>query len=109
MTDIKTRRAALLKRLAELDVRLHAIEDELDAPHSKDWEESAVEREGDEVLEQLGQSGQDEIARIRAALQRIREGEYGYCARCGDDISPERLDVLPDTPLCKTCAAAVAH
>lgn len=108
MTDIQARRAALLKRLSELDHRLHEIEAELDAPHSKDWEESAVEREGDEVLEQLGNSGQEEILRIRAALQRIREGEYGYCARCGDDISQERLDVLPDTPLCMKCAAAVA-
>lgn len=108
MTNIAARKSALLKRLSELDTRLHAIEAELDAPHSKDWEELAVEREGDEVLEQLGQSGQDEIARIRAALQRIRDEEYGFCARCGDEISTERLDVLPDTPLCRNCAAAVA-
>mgnify|MGYP001584639015 CR=1 FL=1 len=108
MTDISIRKAALLKRLSELDSRLHDIEAELDAPHSKDWEESAVEREGDEVLEQLGQSGQDEIVRIRAALQRVRDGEYGFCGRCGDNISPDRLDVLPDTPLCQSCAAAVA-
>ena len=93
MTDIKTRKAALLKRLSELDSRLHSIEAELDVPVSKDWEESAVEREDDEVLEQLGQSGQDEILRIRAALQRIRDEEYGFCARCGEDILPERLDV----------------
>ena len=105
MKDTVPYRTALLERLAELDTRLHQIESELDAPHSKDWEESAVEREGDEVLEQLGQSGQEEIARIRAALQRIRDGVYGECAQCGDDISPERLAVLPDTPLCKTCAA----
>lgn len=98
---------AILARLAELDTRLHRIESELDEPKSKDWEELAVEREGDEVLEQLGQGGQDEIARIRAALQRMRDGEYGICARCGEDISVERLKVLPETPLCRTCAAAV--
>lgn len=109
MTDIAARRNALLKRLSELDSRLHAIEAELDAPHSKDWEELAVEREGDEVLEQLGQSGQDEILRIRAALQRIRDEEYGFCTRCGAEISAERLDVLPDTPLCRNCAAEVSH
>ncbi|GAA6162687.1 TraR/DksA C4-type zinc finger protein [Pelagimonas sp. KU-00592-HH] len=108
MTDVTTRKKALLKRLSELDERLHLIEEELDAPNSKDWEEMAVEREGDEVLEQLGQSGQDEILRIRAALKRIRDGEYGICVRCGDDISAERLDVLPDAPLCKNCAAATA-
>lgn len=109
MTNIDARKQALMARLGELDTRLHEIEDELDNPMSKDWEEAAVEREGDEVLEQLGQSGQDEILRIRAALKRIRDGEYGICVRCGDDISPERLDVLPDTPLCKNCAASVAR
>ena len=109
MATIQERKSALLKRLGELDSRLKTIEDQLDEPHSKDWEDDAVEREGDEVLEQLGQSGQDEILRIRAALQRIRDEEYGFCARCGEKISEERLDVLPDTPLCRTCAAAVAH
>lgn len=105
MKDTAKYRKALLSRLGELDSRLHQIEAELDEPHSKDWEESAVEREGDEVLEQLGQSGREEIARIRAALQRIRDGSFGTCAQCGDPISPERLAVLPDTPLCKNCAA----
>lgn len=109
MTDLEARKATLLKRLSELDSRLHEIEAELDVPHSKDWEEQAVEREGEEVLEQLGQSGQSEILRIRAALQRIRDDEYGFCALCGDDILPARLDVLPDTPLCKACATAVEH
>lgn len=107
MTSLNAKKTALLSRLSELDTRLHSIESELDEPISKDWEESAVEREGDEVLEALGQSGQDEIARIRAALGRIREGEYGYCAKCGDEIAPARLDVVPDAPLCTRCAAAV--
>lgn len=103
--DFSAQKKALLARLGDLDARLHAIEAELDAPHSKDWEEMAVEREGEEVLERLGQSGQDEILRIQAALRRLRDGEYGKCNRCGGDISIERLKVLPDTPLCKTCAA----
>lgn len=106
MTNITTRKNALLKRLSELDHRLHDIEAELDTEHSKDWEESAVEREGDEVLEHLGQAGQDEIRRIRAALARIRSGDYGACTKCGEEISNQRLDVLPDTPFCKTCAAS---
>ncbi|MGP6089633.1 TraR/DksA family transcriptional regulator [Antarctobacter jejuensis] len=101
------RKLALLERLRALGVRLEDIEDELEAPHSKDWDEMAVEREGEEVLERLGESGKAEIARIRAALQRMARGEYGICTRCGDEISDERLTVLPETPLCKTCAASV--
>ena len=107
MTTIDKRRAQLLKRLSELDERLHDIEAELDTHQSKDWEEMATEREDEEVLEGLGVKGQEEIARIRAALQRIRDGEYGYCAKCGDEIAEARLDVVPDTPFCTRCAAAL--
>ena len=107
MTSAKHYRTKLLNRLAELDRRLHDIESELDAHQSKDWEELATEREDDEVLEGLGVAGQNEILRIRAALKRIRNGEYGDCTTCGEAISAERLEVLPDTPFCKTCAALV--
>lgn len=107
MTSIDKRRAQLLQRLSELDGRLRDIEEELDTHQSKDWEELATEREDDEVLEGLGVAGQEEITRIRAALKRIREGEYGFCMKCGDKISEARLDVLPDTPFCKACAASL--
>ncbi|SPF81561.1 TraR/DksA family transcriptional regulator [Pseudoprimorskyibacter insulae] len=95
----------LRERLKELGVRLIHVEAELDAPHSKDWEEMATEREGDEVLEGLGQSGLDEIERIKAALSRISAGEFGICVQCGGDISQARLEILPETPLCRDCAA----
>ncbi|MDX1780542.1 MAG: TraR/DksA C4-type zinc finger protein [Thalassovita sp.] len=106
MTNIEDRKAVLLGRLSELDSRLHEIESELDQPHTQDWDDAAIESEGEEVLEHLGLAGQDEIRRIRAALKRIREGEYGVCTQCGEEISSERLDVLPDTPFCKKCAAS---
>lgn len=99
---------ALLERLRALGVRLDSIEEALEAPHSKDWDEMAIEREGEEVLEKLGESGQAEIARIKAALSRMAQGEYGFCTRCGSEISLERLEIVPEAPLCKTCAAAVS-
>lgn len=105
MTDLAQRRAQLTDRLRALDARLHEIEDELDSHQSKDWEEMAVEREGDEVLERLGASGQAEIARIKAALARMDAGEYGDCVKCGEPISEERLDLLPWTPFCRRCAS----
>jgi RNA polymerase-binding transcription factor DksA len=97
-------KAMLLKRLEELKTRLEGIEDSLDEPKPSDWDESATEREGDEVLETLGTSGQAEIGRIEAALRRMDEGEYGYCLTCGEAISEARLDILPEAPLCAACA-----
>lgn len=108
MLDKERYRAALMARLGELDKRLHAIEGELDSAKSRDWDDAAIEREGDEVLEHLGQHGQEEVARIRKALDRIRQGTYGICSRCDEPIAADRLDVLPETPLCRACAAQVS-
>ena len=57
---------ALLKRLRELGGRLEDIGAALAEEHSKDWEDMAIETEGEEVLEALCESGQAEIARIRS-------------------------------------------
>lgn len=104
MTSIASRKAGLESRLSALRARLHEIEEELDSHDSKDWSEMATEREGDEVLESLGVGGQQEIRMIEAALARIDDGEYGICMKCGSEISEARLDLVPFTPFCATCA-----
>lgn len=103
-SPLSVRKAALEQRLVELGARLEAIEEELDSHHNPDWEDLATEREGDEVLEATGTAGLNEIAQIRAALARIEDGTYGECMRCGAEIAEARLDALPWTPLCRSCA-----
>jgi RNA polymerase-binding transcription factor DksA len=105
MTDVTARKQALVARLAELDGRVHEIEDELEHHNNPDWEDRAVERETDEVLESMGLSAQQEMKAIHFALKRIEDGEYGTCQSCGDTVSEERLDVLPYTPFCRNCAS----
>ncbi len=104
MKSTAERKAQLEARTADLNARMAEIGAELDSHEAKDWEEMAVEREADEVLEDLGHSAKSELRMIDAALQRIEEGEYGYCVKCGDQISEERLDLLPATPFCRNCA-----
>ena len=43
------------------------------------------------------------INKIREALQRIDDGEFGECEECGDDISEARLKARPVTTLCIEC------
>ncbi|HSI97145.1 MAG TPA: TraR/DksA C4-type zinc finger protein [Gaiellaceae bacterium] len=40
------------------------------------------------------------IAEIDAALERIDEGTYGICTRCGRPIAAERLEAVPYATLC---------
>lgn len=104
MPDLAVAKTTLKTRRAELLGELHEIEDALDDPVPKDWEDAAVERQGDEVLEALGVHDLEELRGIDAALARIEEGTYGECMKCGNDISDERLAALPATPFCKSCA-----
>lgn len=102
--DIDTQKRALLARRAEITGDLAEIEDKLDDPMPKDWEDRASERQGDEVLEALGHVELDELRKIDAALKRIEEGVYGVCPKCGETISDERLLAVPEAALCRTCA-----
>lgn len=104
MPDNVLYKQRLLDRLKELDTRLHTIEAVLEEPGPADTEERATEREEDEVLEGLGNAGLDEIAAIKHALIRIDNSTYGICTACGEEVSPERLDLIPQTPMCRNCA-----
>lgn len=103
-----TAKNTLLARRAELVGHLTEVEHQLDETPTKDMEDFATERQGDEVLEALGKVETNELRRIDAALARVAAGSYGICLDCSDDISDARLAIVPDTPLCKTCAAKTA-
>ena len=43
------------------------------------------------------------ILKIKNALEKIENGEFGICEGCGEEISEERLEVRPVTTLCIHC------
>jgi|SRR6267378_627116 len=45
--------------------------------------------------------------RLRDALGRLSDGEYGICAECGGPIPPRRLLAVPDATTCVACQAAL--
>jgi RNA polymerase-binding transcription factor DksA len=49
------------------------------------------------------------IASVEDALESLEEGSYGTCERCGEEIEPERLQILPNTTLCVKCAQKVRY
>jgi len=40
---------------------------------------------------------------VEAALGRIREGNFGQCLSCGNEIGGARLEAVPWTPYCIQC------
>ncbi len=40
---------------------------------------------------------------VDSALERIRQGTYGECISCGDEINSKRLQAVPWTRYCISC------
>ena len=49
------------------------------------------------------------LAQVNAALQRLDEGKYGICARCGKAIPSRRLEAIPYATLCVEDQALAEH
>jgi len=103
MPDTEKLRRQFEARIAELFAQARGIDAELRETPSPDFEEHAVEMEGDEVLEGLGKVALDEIHHLNIALQRIDNGIYGICAECGAAIGNERLKAVPHATKCMDC------
>lgn len=53
----------------------------------------------------------EELARIDEALRLLRNDPEAYrtCEECGEDIEDERLELIPWTRLCASCAKGDEH
>ena len=63
---------------------------------------------GSEVFEQaknlaVGQRLRMTLDSVNRALEKMDQGTYAVCDRCGGPIDPARLKALPNATLCKSC------
>jgi len=108
--DLQKYRHLLEKRLA--DLRLQS-ETSSDARKPVELDQASIgrlSRMDSMQMQAMAQAAerrrQNEVARVKAALKRIDEGEFGYCVACGEAIDPKRLDIDPSIASCIRCAAA---
>jgi DnaK suppressor protein len=52
----------------------------------------------------LLERARDQVAAIDVALERVRDGRYGLCDRCGQPIGDDRLAARPVALTCIRCA-----
>lgn len=102
-------RAATSRRIVSLVNSFEAIveatgDNATDDEHDPEGHTIAWERQ---QIAALLEEARAKLADIEAAVQRLDAGLYGSCTICGREIAAERLDALPATPTCVTCATAV--
>ena len=101
--DLEKYESALLALEERLEEELKEIPD---VPNFGDSAADPTGEEADEAVAADESAGiKDEIRSrlddVRFALDKIKQGEYGICEKCGEPIEKEILDIVPESRLCR--------
>lgn len=112
--DDRRARELLAAARAETQVRVAGLEREFrqildgagaagdDDEHDPEGATVAFERQH---VAALLADAREHLAQIDLAQQRLHEGSYGVCERCGQPIGADRLAARPVATRCLACAA----
>ena len=110
MMTINNRRTRLLERLREID------EQNAQTKGNNEISTVMLDRQSVGLLSRVDALQRQQMAKetyrrrllgkakISAALERLDQDEYGWCADCGSEISEQRLEVDLTAHLCIECA-----
>jgi len=102
--DLHQLREQLLAQRAALKQRLDTIHEHARSPLERDSEEQAAQLGNLEVVAALEGEAATELEAIDRALQRLADGSFGICTRCGESVGAARLAALPSAATCVKCA-----
>ena len=85
------------------------------AHYGKDQDDDSIKDLGDqanmaytrEFFFELGNGDRRVLRDVVSALQKIDEGSFGACERCGEPIAEKRLEALPFARYCIDCQRVV--
>lgn len=108
-SEISRFRALILQRIGEIEEEILQASD---AKRTVELDQQKVGRLSrmDAIQQQAmaiasEQRRSVELDRLRAALIRMTDDEYGYCEDCGEPIAPKRLEIDLASTRCISCAS----
>ena len=93
LTEIECGMVFVLSKLDEKGANREPV-DEVDA---------TANRSAWEAMIRMQHRSREAVFEINTALQRIRRGDFGICAECGESIDLARLKAHPMTTVCIQC------
>ena len=75
----------------------------VDLPAEGGFADSAQVTAGRSEMLSFVEGLQSHHGELTDALERIEQGTYGKCERCGNEIPAERLEAIPTARLCLSC------
>ena len=100
-------RAATAERVAALAAQVDALAEQQALTTHDDEHDPEGVTIGFQRAQLLGllEGARRDLDAVERAAQRLAEGTYGRCLRCGEPIPAERLEALPAAETCLACAS----
>ncbi len=99
-TLLEARRNALREALERTEKDGRAPEEDF---ASQDIADRAASSSHKEFLFAQSRAERQMLNQVESALLHIREGSFGVCTTCGEDISPKRMEAVPWAVHCVKC------
>jgi DnaK suppressor protein len=99
-----------LRRLREsyVEIRGRLINTIKNSDYEVDVAGDAVDKlQGASLLTVQNQLSRKNVLKLRAlekAIEKIDDGQYGDCEKCGEEIGIKRLEAIPGCSVCISCA-----
>lgn len=107
--DLETARRRLAEKKLDLE-SMSALSAEARAPVELDQQSVGRLSRKDAMQQQEMAAAQErarkrDLVRIEMAERRLADGDYGWCADCGETIPDRRLEIDPMAEKCVGCAS----
>ena len=100
--ELLEQRKQILQSLAGQTDDMRNLAKTVDSGDEADVASDAIDRT---LLTALGTQDARNLLAIDNALDRIHQGKYGRCLKCGKEIPEERLEAVPWAAMCVPCAS----
>jgi DnaK suppressor protein len=101
-------RKRLIEKQAEL-LRMVSQSDqdgrEADEEGTQDIADKASNAYTKEFLFHQSNDNRQILLLVNEALDRIKDGSYGFCLECREEVQPKRLEAVPWARHCRDCQA----
>jgi RNA polymerase-binding transcription factor DksA len=98
---LEQERTDLQQQLGDLGVGADSAELTYDANFADSSQVTAERGENEALIATL----KDSLTAVEGALDRMDQGTYGVCERCGGPITDARLEAMPTATRCINCAS----
>ncbi len=101
---LEARRNALREALARTEKDGRAPEEDFAA---QDIADRAANSSQKELLFAQSRAERQMLNQVESALSRVREGSFGVCITCENDINPKRMEAVPWAVHCVGCQGKI--